>query len=281
MEKLKQNDILSEWSIFTKKYDEVSYLDVIDQFRKMTIQLKKAINKTVSCKSIKVYEADEKKNLYPKMFVLSKTDYRVTVQQYLTEPFSIFELERDSGLTENIVIKELNNIFNELNYTYKDIGVTFISPSEGVYRFYAYLDFKKCLKNIIDDINPRIEKHAREITKELREKKEAVITKIKNNKKLGKSLKFNRSYKPEFFKCAAASGSGICCCLQEQADGFIESDLDYLKPELNPWSLAMNLAYELEETILKDSNISLYGLPNKNGSYSLWLMSKPNIKVIY
>lgn len=270
--------MLSE-GLFSASLQEISYTSALEQLRKMTKQLKEAIAKTTACKSIKVY--DDKK-IFPNVFAISQKDYRMTIQQYLSEPFSIFDLERESGLTENIVIKELNGIFDEINYAYKDMGVTFLRSrnDQSTFRFYAYMDFKKCLKNILADKQPKMQKNAKEMVQEFKEYKEEVITTIKKHP-LGKTLKFDRSYESEIYKYPAASGSGLAYCLQDQSNGFIEKDFASFAPAIGSWSASLNLAYFLAEDVLNGSNISLVRFSNRNGSYSLWLVSKPNIKVTY
>ena len=278
MEFLTEKDLLSE-GLFSASLQEISYNSALDQLRKMTKQLKDKISKTAGCKSIKVYN-DEK--IYPNVFVISSKDYRMTLQSFLSEPFSIFDLERESELTENVIIKELNSIFDELNYAYKDMGLTFIQNRNdpNSIRFYAYMDFKKCLKNIVDYKKPKIEVNAKDMISEFKEYKEEIITTIKKHD-LGKTLKFDRNYNSEVHRYQATSGSGLCYCLQDQSYGFIDRDFEWTSPTIPSFSVIMNLAYFLEEGILRDSNITIARFPNKNGSYGLWLVSKPNVKVTY
>jgi len=273
------NEKLLSEGLFSASLQEISYLSALEQLQKMTKHLKDALEKTTTCKPIKIY--DEKK-IYPNVFAISAKDYRMTIQQYLSEPFSIFELERESGLTQNIIIKELNSVFDEINYAYKDMSHTSIKVqnTQDTYRFYAYLDFKKCLKNIMDYKNPKVQLPAKDMIHEFNEEKENIITAIKKHY-LGKTLKFDRSYNSEIFKYGAKSGSGICYCLQDQNNGFIDKDFDYLEPKLSSWSATANIRYYLEETKLANSNLSIAIFPNKNGSLSLWLVSKPNIKITY
>jgi len=268
--------MLSE-GLFSSKLEEVSYNDVLEQFKKLNKQLSEAISKTTSCKSIKTY-----KDIYPNLYVISKKDFRMTMQQFASETFSIFDLSRESEMTENIVISELNQIFDELNYAYKDISLTFMRTNEGndTYRFFIYLDFKKCLKNILDYSKPKEQMFAKDMINEFNSKKDEVILAIKKHP-LGKSLKFDKGYKPEIYKYQATSGSGICYCLQNEKDGFIEKDFSTIVPKLTVWSVSMNLAYMLDESVLKNSHIKLSIFPNRNGSYSLWLLSNPNIKGTY
>jgi len=268
--------VLSE-GLFGPSLQEVSYLEVLEQFKKLNKQLAESLKKTTACKSIKTY-----KDIYPNIFVLSQKDFRMTMQQFVSETFSIFDLARESEMTENIVINELNRIFDELNYAYKDISLTFLRTNEGndTYRFYVYLDFKKCLKNILDYKQPKEQLLAKDMIREFREKKDTVITEIKKHP-LGKTLRFDKSYESEIFKYQATSGSGICYCLQSENNGFIDKDFSAISPKVTSWSASMNLAYMLNETILKGSHMTLSRFPNRNGSFSLWLISNPNIKITY
>jgi len=270
--------VLNE-GLFGSSLQEISYTDALEQFRKMYKQLKEAIKKTTACNSIKTYD---EKTIFPNIYAISKKDFRSTMQQYATETFSIFELARESGLTENIVINELNAIFDELNYAYKDFSITFLRTNEGndTYRFFIYMDFKKCLKNILSEKQPKMSLPAVDMVKEFKDKKDDIIVNIKKNH-LSKSLKFDKSYQSEIFRYQAASGSGICYCLQSENNGFIEKDFSHITPKLSSWSVTMNLAYSLEETILKDTHITLSRFPNRNGSYSFWLLSKSNVKITY
>jgi len=271
------NEKLLSEGLFSSSLQEVSYTDVLEQFKKLNKQLSESLKKTTACKSIKTY-----KEIYPNIYAISKKDFRMTMQQFISETFSIFELARESELTENIVINELNSIFDELNYAYKDISITFLKTNEGndTYRFYAYLDFKKCLKNILDYRQPKEQLFAKDMIKEFNDKKDDIIVAIKKHP-LGKTLRFDKSYKSEIFKYQAASGSGVCYCLQEENNGFIDRDFSNLNPKVTSWSVSMNLAYTLSETILKNTHITLTRFPNRNGSYSLWLISNPNIKITY
>jgi len=271
------NEKLLSEGLFSSSLQEVSYTDVLEQFKKLNKQLTEAISKTTACKSIKTY-----KEIYPNIFVISNKDYRMTMQQYVSETFSIFDLSRESEMTENIVINELNSIFDEINYAYKDISITFLRTNEGsdTYRFYAYLDFKKCLKNILSYKQPKEQLFAKDMIKEFKDKKDTVITTIKKHS-LGKSLRFDKSYEPEIYKYQATSGSGICYCLQNETNGFIDKDFSSIAPKVSSWSVSMNLAYTLNETVLKDTHMTLTRFPNRNGSSSLWLISNPNIKITY
>jgi len=276
MEILTEKMMLSE-GLFGPSLQEVDYTDIINQFNKLNKQLTESLKKTTALKSIKTY-----KEIIPNIYTISQKDFRMTMQQYVSEPFSIFDLARQSELTENIVINELNAIYDELNYAYKDISIVFLKANQSgdSYRFYVYLDFKKCLKNIINYRKPKEDLYAKDMIHEFNEMKDNVILAIKKHP-LGKTLKFDKSYQSNIFKYQAPSGSGICYCLQEQNNGFIDKDFEHINPNIGGWSATMNLAYVLEESILKNSHMTLMRFSNKNGSYSLYLVSKPNIKVTY
>jgi len=142
------------------------------------------------------------------------------------------------------------------------------------------MDPKKCLKNIVDYKQPKQELNAKDMIKEFNDKKDDVILNIKKHP-LGKSLKFDKSYVSKIYRYQATSGSGICMGLQDENDGFIDTDFSKIEPKISSWSVTMNLAYMLDETILKNSNIVVFSFPNNNRSYGLWLASKPNIKITY
>lgn len=277
MEVLDRKFLLSE-GFFSSSLEEVQYRVVLDQFKKMVVSLKKIVSEKKTLKKIVLYN---EKTYYPMMLLISNKDFRITMQQFLSEPFTLFDLERSTGMPQRVIVDEINSIFDELNYQFKDIGFTIIYwKNQGTYRFFAYMDSKKCLKNIINVKKPKLQIPAKDLVKEMNALKEDVMLEIKKHT-LGKTIKFDRGYTPQVFRYMPASGSGMCLSLQDEANGYIDKDFEYISPTLSGQDVFLNLAYHLEETKLKDTNVYLCPFVNSNKSKSLYLASRTNIKATF
>jgi hypothetical protein len=254
-------------------FKEVDYLVYMDEYNKIIDSLQKKINASILKKSIICY-----KNSYPYFYVLNRNDYRMFSFNSITEPFNLYKIARDSGLSETTVVNEIISIMNEVQEEsyYTSIGAYYTDNTRTNLDFKLYTDQKFVLKRILngDKASKKIKKEkisSAECSAAMKEYFPKVVALLQKHP-LAKQMFINGANDNKSFRF----GDGIA--VQISTNYFGDSDFVGAFPNMNCYNAGVNVQYYVDSSLLNNTNYAASVLYNGNNA-ALFLITKGHIIV--
>lgn len=264
--KANKNNILEEGLFFGSNIKMVNYTQTVELFKLAAEKLDLLFQKSVIGRNINVY-----KHGYPKCYLLGKNDFRIVPAYIATVNFKLSDVVAKTGLTEHIVINEIQKILNDLlddNILLK--GGLYYSDQHQIYVHVRFYLNEGCFKDMLTQ-KGKVSINKDSLMSEIEENLDKTVSMLKNHP-LGKYTL------PSNMKNNIYLVNNSKSLIRQISSGSYSST-DFANFGLDSFSVGLNLKYFVEENLLFNTNLAVSQYYLKDNYASLFLGNRNTVNV--